>query len=489
MKSIPLRVRITLLVLATSALTIAVIVLFGAVSSIDEDVAVESFESTSEAMVQTDERLHTYSERLQARIRGWFEDEGGQPFQDWNEEDGIGNLQVLDVGGREIELISDGQVQIVGTVRCRATADFLNCQEEDDGSGPVRWAINEVERRAETVSLDVPVVVHGIVIRDSAGDNLLVRFEADVFAADEEISSGIEDLALIVLPLLLVIIGAITWFSLGRALSPVQGMIDQVDEIGVDSLDHRVPVPEADDELKHLATTMNQMLDRLQGANERQRQFISDASHELRSPITATGATLEVARSNPDEADWEHVAAVVDEENTRLASLVDDLLLLARMDESAGSNPSSGDWQVDLEEICLAEADRPHPVDVNVKVIEPVRVAGNVSTLTRAIRNLVDNAAAHAATGVRIEVGHRGPEAIVRVHDDGPGVPPEYADKIFERFVRADESRVRNGTGGAGLGLAIARRVAHNHGGRLDLVPAIEGSGATFELGLPRATL
>ncbi len=486
MSSIPLRARITVLVVAFATTIVLLIVGLGGVQSVDSELAIDSFESTSEALAVADNDLATYGTELRTRIQEWA-DSGDSPnsFDNWEENTPGLVVRVVDEQGQMSRLDVEGDISLSNTTMCTGSPGSVTCDADDRGPEIITWAQRNVEARTNVVSEKRPVVVHGFVVTDQSGNELLVRYEADVFATSTvEVTSGFEDLALIALPVLLIALGAITWLALGRALSPVAAMIDQVDNIGADSLHQRVEVPAAEDELKRLATTMNQMLDRLQGASERQRQFISDASHELRSPITATGATLEVARTNPDDADWEHVAAVVDEENGRLASLVDDLLVLARMDEHA-SRDGQG-WTVDLEEICLAEADRPHHVEVAVRVIEPVRVTGNGAMLTRAIRNLVDNAAAHAATSVQIEVGHRGSEAIVRVHDDGPGVPPEFADKIFERFVRVDESRARGGSGGAGLGLAIARSVAQNHGGRLELVRGSE-NGATFELGLPRS--
>jgi signal transduction histidine kinase len=465
-----------------AALTMLLIVVAGGVESVDEDLAIDSLESTAEALTQTDEQLQAYGEDLKRRIEDWAEDEEGGRFDDWREDLPGLLVDVFDEEGSFADLVLRGPVDFGPTQRCKGSRGFVECSIEGAGVQGGSWATGAVERRAEAMSDEVPVVVHGFEVLDSNGEVLLVRFETDIFAANEvEISSGFDELAIVVLPLLLLGLGVITWFSLARALRPVEAMIDQVDGIGANSLDQRIPIPPADDELKHLATTMNRMLDRLQRASDSQRQFISDASHELRSPITATGATLEVARSNPDEADWEHVAAVVEEENARLANLVDDLLILARLDEE-GAGGTNG--TVDLEEVCLAEAERPHPVEVAVRVIAPARVNGNLSNLTRAIRNLVENAAAHAETLVRLEVDGSGDLAHVRVIDDGPGVPPEFAEKIFERFVRVDSSRSRDEHGGAGLGLAICRRIAESHGGTLELVQGV-GEGTTFELVLP----
>ncbi len=506
MTSIPLRIRITLLVVATAALMVVIIIGSGALDQVDENIALDSLESAGEALETTDGELIRYGEDLKRRIADWAVVNEGGAFEDWRANDVPASISIVDVGGNSVPLEAVGAVEISSTVSCRASPGNIDCGSDSEGIDIGFWARRSVENRADLVSEGGPVVVHGFVVagrtvEDSA--EVLVRYEADpLLGADSDFSSGFFDIALVAIPLLLLGLGAVTWFSLGRALNPVASMIDQVEGIGADSLDQRVAVPAADDELKHLANTMNRMLDRLQGANDRQRQFISDASHELRSPITATSATLEVARARPDEADWEQVAAVVDEENNRLASLVDDLLLLARMDEDAGaaSGGTSAEryaWAVDLDEICLAEAGRPHPVEVSVRVIEPARVVGNTATLTRAIRNLVDNATAHAKSAVWLEVDAQDHEAIVRVCDDGPGVPADYAEEIFERFVRVDESRVRNdhrspmnhrskNNGGAGLGLAIARRVAQNHGGRLELMDS-QGPGAVFELSLPLA--
>ncbi len=297
-------------------------------------------------------------------------------------------------------------------------------------------------------------------------------------------SSGIGGILLLVVPALVLMITAITWFSLGGALRPVESISAQVAQIGNDSLDQRVPVPPANDHLHHLASTMNQMLDRLEASRDSQRQFVSDASHELRSPITATKATLEVARANPDQTDWPQVASVLEEENSRLALLVDDLLLLAQLDEQQAAPRQP----VDVDEICLAEAARPHPLPVAVRIISPARVDANPAMVTRAVRNLIENAAVHATANVEVKLDllqtPEGSMAVVEVDDDGPGVPLENRARIFERFARVDESRNRDSGGGAGLGLAIVHKVALLHGGTIE-VGESEFGGASFRLSLP----
>lgn len=289
-------------------------------------------------------------------------------------------------------------------------------------------------------------------------------------------------------------IGLLIWTALGRTLSPVRAMADQVDLIDDRNLHQRVDVPSADDELKSLALTMNRMLDRLQLSRDRQRRFVSDASHELRSPITATQATLEVARARPERADWVAVSDVLVEENQRLAALVDDLLLLARLDE--GEQPTAAEnWPVDLDELCLAEAARPRSANVRVRIDTPVRVPGSQAMLTRAVRNLIDNASDHAEN-VEVVVGLEyepaiappagyaddGPMATITVNDDGPGIDPEYRQIVFDRFTRLDEARARV-NGGAGLGLAIVASVAAAHGGQIAIGQSPMG-GASFTLSL-----
>lgn len=289
-------------------------------------------------------------------------------------------------------------------------------------------------------------------------------------------------------------IGLLIWAALGRTLSPVRAMADQVDQIDDRNLHQRLDVPSADDELQGLALTMNRMLDRLESARDRQRRFVSDASHELRSPITATQATLDVARARPERTDWMTVSEVLVEENERLAALVDDLLLLARLDEGEAQD-AAHDWAVDLDELCLAEGARPRSANVRVRIDTPVRVSGSHAMLTRAVRNLIDNASDHAdnvevVVGLEYEpaiappAGHagNGPLAKITVNDDGPGIDPAYRQIVFDRFTRLDEARSR-AQGGAGLGLAIVAGVAAAHGGQITVGQSPTG-GASFVLTL-----
>ncbi|MFJ4710588.1 sensor histidine kinase [Streptomyces sp. NPDC088785] len=279
-------------------------------------------------------------------------------------------------------------------------------------------------------------------------------------------------------PLLLVVVGAVTYLVTRRALRPVEGIRAEMAAITASQdLGRRVPQPDTHDEVARLAATTNETLAALQESVERQRRFVADASHELRSPIASLRTQLEVGAAHPDLLD---VAGAV-EDTVRLQELAADLLLLARLD--AGERPGGGD--VDLaalarEELSQRTGDR---VPVTVDAGRPAPVTGSHGQLARVLGNLVDNAQRHAAGAVEVRVGLDAGTAVLTVADDGAGVPPGERERIFERFVRLDDARSRDG-GGAGLGLAIARDVAARHGGTLTVRAAPRG-GALFELRLP----
>jgi signal transduction histidine kinase len=284
------------------------------------------------------------------------------------------------------------------------------------------------------------------------------------------------------LPLLVAAAGVMTWVIAGRTLAPVATMTRRVRELSATNLDARVPVPPSGDEIAELAVTMNEMLDRLQRASVAQRQFVSDASHELRSPVASIRAQLETALRYPDDVDWPEVARVVLAEDDRLDHLVGNLLALARLEEGR-RGPRT---EVDLEDLVLAQLRRLTGVSCDASAVSAGRVWGNASELTSVVRNLVDNAARHARSTVAVSVRDEGPWVVVRVEDDGAGVPPEDRDRIFERFARLEEGRSRDG-GGAGLGLALSRRIVEQHGGRIH-VEDRDGGGAAFVVTFPSAS-
>lgn len=285
-------------------------------------------------------------------------------------------------------------------------------------------------------------------------------------------------------PLILMLVAGTSYWLTGKALAPVEAIRRRVATIGATELSARVPVPAGRDEITRLADTMNAMLARLQQAVETQHRFVADASHELRSPLATIRAAHDVAALHPEVTDWDSTGRDVQLELDRMDRLVADLLLLARADEHGLGLRLR---EVDLDDLVRAEADRLEragTVTVTSSAA-PVRVLGDRHHLARLLRNITDNAARHTHQRVDIRLESDGTTATVEVLDDGPGIPSEHREKVFERFVRLDASRTRE-TGGTGLGLAIARHIARAHDG--DLVVADSKIGARFVLTLPIAS-
>ncbi|MFG2127549.1 sensor histidine kinase [Streptomyces sp. NPDC048751] len=279
---------------------------------------------------------------------------------------------------------------------------------------------------------------------------------------------------LIGFPLLLGVVAGVTWLVTRRALRPVEGIRREMAAITAsEDLARRVPEPDTHDEVARLARTTNATLAALEASVARQRRFVADASHELRSPIASLRTQLEVGVAHPGLLD---VPGAV-EDTVRLQQLAADLLLLARLD--AGER--RGDTRVDLG--ALAREGATGRAGVTVEAAEGVEVAGSRGQLERVLANLLDNARRHAREAVSVTVRREGGRAVLEVADDGDGVPEGERERVFERFVRLDAARSRD-DGGAGLGLAIARDVAVRHGGTLTVRDAPTG-GALFELRLP----
>jgi signal transduction histidine kinase len=291
----------------------------------------------------------------------------------------------------------------------------------------------------------------------------------------------------VMLSVLVGVVALVAWWLAGRALRPVEAIRLEAESIGGSTIHRRLPEPGSDDEIGRLARTMNAMLGRLDRSAQRQRQFVSDASHELRSPVAAIRTDLEVALHEGDRADWPTVARAVLAEEQRLERLLNDLLVLAADEETAGASVHG--TPVDMARLAVEEADRPHKVPVRLGDVWPdgdeAVVIGVPARLDRALTNLVDNATRHARTTVRVTVSREGDFVRTVVDDDGPGVAAADRERIFERFTRLDSSRARR-QGGAGLGLAVVRSIAARHGGYVwaDVSPL---GGARFTLDIPAA--
>ncbi|WP_405139266.1 HAMP domain-containing histidine kinase [Sphaerisporangium sp. NBC_01403] len=270
-------------------------------------------------------------------------------------------------------------------------------------------------------------------------------------------------------PALLLLVAGMTWFFVGKALVPVSGIRAKLADITARDLHRRVPVPSSRDEIASLARTVNATLDRLENAVEQHKRFVADAAHELRSPIATLRTRLELAAREDSARE-----ALTDVE--RLQSLAADLLLLARLD--AGEPPRSN--EVDLGQVAAEESLRPRPrpeVRVRLAVEPDVVVNGSRTHLARLVTNLVDNAVRHARATVDVRVANEAGVALLEVRDDGPGIPPEHREAVFDRFTRLDWARARD-SGGSGLGLAIVREIAMLHSGSVSITD--RGTGASF---------
>ncbi len=243
------------------------------------------------------------------------------------------------------------------------------------------------------------------------------------------------------LPVLLLLVAATTWTVTGRALRPVEAIRSEVEEISSSELHRRVPDPPGHDEVARLAATMNDMLGRLEAGQARQRRFVADASHELRSPLAAIRQHAEVAQAHPDRMSLPALADTVAAESVRLQHLVDDLFLLARADERA---VPLGRHAVDVDDLVFDEARRLREqttLRVDTARVSAGRVEGDPGGLRRVLRNLGDNAARHAGTTVGFALEQRDGMVRLTVEDDGEGIPEADRRRVLERFVRLDEGR------------------------------------------------
>jgi signal transduction histidine kinase len=300
----------------------------------------------------------------------------------------------------------------------------------------------------------------------------------------EEVDSTVESItsALVLgVPLLVALVAGLTWWLTGRALRPVESIRAEAAAITGSTIHRRVPEPANDDEIGRLARTMNSMLDRLEESSIRQRQFVSDASHELRSPVAAIRAQLEVALRRGPAANWPVVATRVLDEDERLEQAVDELLELARTQESEPAESV----EVDLDEIVLEETTRSRRVPIDTSQVSGGRILGNERQLARVVRNLLDNACRHAASKVSLTLGTRDGSVWLVVDDDGPGIPVADRARVFDRFTRLDEGRARD-AGGVGLGLSMVKAIVERHGGSVVVDDAPLG-GARLIVQLPAA--
>jgi heavy metal sensor kinase len=333
------------------------------------------------------------------------------------------------------------------------------------------------------------LALHRVVLPPSRTEYVIV-VGSSLEPTDEELES-LRGILSYVVPLALVVAGIGGWFLARRSLSPVVAMAGRARQIGIENLSERLPVVNPKDELGRLAETFNELLARLEGSLTQQRQFMADASHELRTPVTTARTAASVALQQPSrpEADYRETLEIIEQETARLSRIVDDMFTLARAD--AGNYPVRV-MPMYLDELIdeIVRAARivasTRQVSIAAECVRPAPFTGDEDLIRRLIVNILDNAVRYApsGSGVRIALDHASDAYAISVSDDGPGIAPEIQPRIFERFYRVDAARTHGADGGAGLGLALARWIAEVHGGTVELA-ASSRLGSTFVITLP----
>lgn len=383
------------------------------------------------------------------------------------------------------ELLEHANVQVIGagdrlkfTNTVSTPLSTLRPEVED----------HEVEgtRPLPPLSRTLRPVTAAITIPDSEDDTEDGPYTILASSEPSEQQEAVENVVRILLagtPLLMLLAAAATWWLVGTSLQPVEAIRRKTAEITGGRLDQRVPVPPTHDEVHALATTMNAMLERLDSSAQTQKRFVADASHELRSPLaTVRGAAQLGQRHGKDE--WFELLPMVAEESARLDRLVEDLLTLSKVDDR-GSLPLHIQ-DVDVEDLLAIEADRLRTATGKTvtSTITPVRIEGDPQLLSRVLRNLGENAARAAHSRVELSACEINDHAVVTVADDGPGIPDADRERVFDRFVRLDDARSRDG-GGSGLGLAIVADIVRAHGGAVAVQRSPSLGGASLTVSLP----
>ncbi len=295
----------------------------------------------------------------------------------------------------------------------------------------------------------------------------------------------------------LVAMAALAWWIVRRELRPLDGMAAAAGRIAAGDLSERVAPADRGTEVGRLGLALNRMLERIEHAfaertasEERLRRFLADASHELRTPLTSIRGYAEMfnrgASDNPD--DLALVMRRIEEEGRRMGIMVDELLLLARLGEGREPEREAVDFtQIITDAVSDARAADPER-EIDLAVPDGLLVMGDEPQLRQVVANLAGNALRHTTNGTRVRISAGAEEgfAVLRVADEGPGMPPEVCARVFEPFYRADPARDR-ATGGAGLGLAIVAAIVEAHGGSV-AVSSATGEGAIFTVRLPLIT-
>jgi signal transduction histidine kinase len=381
----------------------------------------------------------------------------------------------IPVTGDQIVQVVDSRDRVVSaSVNAdRLTALLLPAELDRAAAG------RRIEVPGSRVGLDSPLRVLAVRVGTGATrSTVLVAQQFDVIEHSQRI---LRLTLLATYPVLLAALALIAWRIMEAALRPVEVLRSSADRISGTGQDLRLPVSPARDEIQALAITLNSMLDRLSASRARQRSFVADAAHELRSPLASMRAQLEIADRLGEGTES---SADLHAEVLRMSALVEDLLTLARFD----GEPRPGEWEpVDLRQVLAVVVGRYEQarVPVHSEVTGCSLVRGRPQALQRVLANLLDNAVRHASSVVAVSVSTDGAHVLLTVSDDGPGIAEGDRERAFERFTRLDAARHREG-GGSGLGLAIVRELVEDLGGRVDLDGSPLG-GLAARVTLPRA--
>jgi len=393
---------------------------------------------------------------------------------------------VLDSGGDV--LISSLELPKAGPPREHITADIFSSPEFREVAASQRMGITERSRvpggrdglRAYTQMLSAGGRYYKLVLLQS-------------LHAQQETMEDIGETFLLVIPIALLLAAVGGYFLARKSLAPVAEMASQARGMGAANLRARLAVANQRDELGQLALSFNELLDRLEESFERQKRFIADASHELRTPVAILRGETEVTLSRADRSpeEYRETLNILRDESQRLARIIEDLFTLTRAD--AGEYPlTAGDLYLDelaadvlRRARSLAQAKN---ITLSSSIAAELPLRADEALLRRMLLNLLDNAIKYTADGgaIRLECRRVGEEYKVSVTDTGEGIPAEMQQRVFERFFRADKARSRKDGehGGAGLGLSIARWIAEAHQGRVELTRS-DASGSTFTVVLP----
>jgi signal transduction histidine kinase len=381
--------------------------------------------------------------------------------------DGTTVLQVVDAQGR-VTATSPGGDRLVPLL------DAADLRRARAGAA--------VELPGRRLGIDEPLRVLGVPA-GRVGDQQTVLVAAPV--GDLESGLAVVGRTVAVAVVLLVAgVAVLSRWLVGSALRPVEELTRGAASLpGAPGGQALLPVPAADDEVRRLAVTLNAMIERIRASSRRQRAFVADAAHELRSPLASLRTAVEVARLHPAEAEWPQVADGVLDDVGRMGRLVDDLLLLARVDEGRrpGSGPPADAAAVADDVVERLGRQLRNGVSLLRTGAETALTATGRDTLDRITVNLVENALRYARSRVEVCVDEREGHVLLVVTDDGPGVPAPDRERVFERFTRLDDDRSR-ASGGSGLGLAIVRELAGAAGGGVVLEDAAPGLRAVVTL-------